>query len=789
MNEIENRQSLDYSEQMADTEPVIVEDVSSSEEEENELLPREEDMEAAADIVIQAEKAALPGATATEPGAVRIRGTSQDTGPVRTTNEDPPSVIAVRDDTTEVYDSFAEELDSVTQSLPLLVASLAREGSTMTVEALEERFKQITEMLVSLEQHQKEFQSASQQKSNSSLTSGGQYSEALEQRFKQITDMLTCMQQQQVEAFRRYEEAQSMNQHRPTTSVASSFENESSQDLSALSMNTCRLGEQRVSSRSSIDPSGSFSYLRNSLQREELRRDLPKPDPPAMQVLVEDLLEKLDPDGKIQTNEADSNLPQERLTPVHSIRKILEGENSEFSLDRKLPARNAVQERPASAQYRQTTDSQEGHGDESRRDRKLPSRNTTEDRSTSDRSQKVVDTGGDASPKPPVREPVSTQSFPDESPMRIIQNAALRVHEPNVETQSNDQDTWETRADTRVGAIPVKEIKLNIMAPPGHLGVTFAEDTEPPTVGAIKKSSPIFGSLEVGDELLKVNDEDVRWMSSAMISTLLSCREDEYRELGIQRAVRVGAENRPVNRKILRQMIGRQAAVSSEANTETSKSETPENSRERYRAEVETLVRLLVPEEIDNVDVMMDWFSGREADLVSTLRTMQEKSMAQRGRSEEDESTSSSDKAPRRDSPPEKREADTRAVSETIGREPPGTTPLQPHSIQRNDPRLSQSEPGAIRVGGVYPSEDDPTVEVGGSTVSQEPISATVVCASDPDAQLTQLTEAVATIQRQQQELLDANRNRGGRSCRDRFEMFISCLFCLRTRPAYPEES
>jgi hypothetical protein len=508
-------------------EIVVAEDVSSSEEEESELLlPREEDMEAAADILIQAEKAASPGAIATESGAVRIRVTSEDTGPVRTTNEDPPSVIAVRDDMTEVYDNFAEELDSVTQTRPLLVASLAREGSTMTLEALEERL--ITEILVSLEQRQKEFHSASQQKSNSSLTSERQYSEALEQRFRQITDMLTCMQQQQVEAFRRYEEAQSMNQHRPsfdepsqrTTSVASSFENESSQDLSALSMNTCRPGEQRVSSRSSIDPSGSFSYLRNSLQREELRRDLPKPDPPAMQILVEDVLEKLDPDGKIQTNENDSDLPQERLTPVHSVRRVLVvGENSESSLDRKLPARNAVQESPTFAQSRQTTDSQGGHGDESQRERTLPSRNTSEDRSTSDRSQKVVDTGGDASPKPPVREPVSTQSFPDESPMRIIQNAAPQIHEPNVEI---------------------------------------------------------------------------------------------------------------------------------------------------------------------------------------------------------------------------------------------------PHSIQRND----QSEPGAIRIGGVYPSEDDPTVEVGGSTASQEPISATVVCASDPDAQLTQLTEAVATIQRQQQELLGASPNR--------FEMFTA---------------
>jgi hypothetical protein len=386
------------------------------EESESELLPRLEDMEAAGDIVIQAEKAAFPGATATEPGAVRIRGINEDTGgPVRTTNEDPPSVIAVRDGSTEVYDNFAEELDSV-------VASLAREGSPMTVEALEERFKQITEMLVSLEQRQKEFQSASQQKSNSSLTSSGQYSEALEQRFEQITDMLTSMQQQQVEAFRRYEEAQSMNQHRPsfdepreqTTSVASSFENESSQDLSALSMNTHLAGEH-----------GSFSYLRNSLQREELRRDLPKPDPPAMQVLVEDVLEKLDPDGKIQTNEADSNLPQERLTPVHSVRRILEGEKSESTLDRKLPARNAIQERPASAQSRQTTDSEERYGDESQRDRKLPSRNTSEDSSTSDRSQKVVDTGGDASPQPPVREPVSTLSFPDESAMRFIQNGDM----------------------------------------------------------------------------------------------------------------------------------------------------------------------------------------------------------------------------------------------------------------------------------------------------------------------------------------------------------------------------
>jgi hypothetical protein len=63
-------------------------------------------------------------------------------------------------------------------------------------------------------------------------------------------------------------------------------------------------------------------------------------------------------------------------------------------------------------------------------------------------------------------------------------------------------------------------------------------------------------------------------------------------------------------------------------------SETPEEARRRaeYRAEVEALVRLVVPEEIDNVDVMMVQFRGREAELVSTLRNMQERSVAQRAR-------------------------------------------------------------------------------------------------------------------------------------------------------------
>lgn len=47
---------------------------------------------------------------------------------------------------------------------------------------------------------------------------------------------------------------------------------------------------------------------------------------------------------------------------------------------------------------------------------------------------------------------------------------------------------------------------------------------------------------------------------------------------------------------------------------------------------MEALVRRVVPEEIDNVDEMMPQFKGREEELVETLRTMQERAVAQKAR-------------------------------------------------------------------------------------------------------------------------------------------------------------
>lgn len=50
------------------------------------------------------------------------------------------------------------------------------------------------------------------------------------------------------------------------------------------------------------------------------------------------------------------------------------------------------------------------------------------------------------------------------------------------------------------------------------------------------------------------------------------------------------------------------------------------------RAEVEALVRQVVPDEINNIDEMMNQFKGREEELVETLRTMQERTIAKRER-------------------------------------------------------------------------------------------------------------------------------------------------------------
>ena len=65
---------------------------------------------------------------------------------------------------------------------------------------------------------------------------------------------------------------------------------------------------------------------------------------------------------------------------------------------------------------------------------------------------------------------------------------------------------------------------------------------------------------------------------------------------------------------------------------QSSKGASSGRGQEEIRAEVEALVRRVVPEEADNVDEMLTQFKGREEELLETLRRMQERAIASRAR-------------------------------------------------------------------------------------------------------------------------------------------------------------
>lgn len=57
-----------------------------------------------------------------------------------------------------------------------------------------------------------------------------------------------------------------------------------------------------------------------------------------------------------------------------------------------------------------------------------------------------------------------------------------------------------------------------------------------------------------------------------------------------------------------------------------------EEQRRKYLAQVKDLVHTVVPDEIENLEAMMDQFVGREPELINTLQTMHERSTSKRAR-------------------------------------------------------------------------------------------------------------------------------------------------------------
>lgn len=108
---------------------------------------------------------------------------------------------------------------------------------------------------------------------------------------------------------------------------------------------------------------------------------------------------------------------------------------------------------------------------------------------------------------------------------------------------------------------------------------------------------------------------------------------------------------------------GSRASASASPSASVSSSASKIKRRQEMRQEVEDLVRRVVPEEIQNVDEMMSQFRGREEELIETLRTMEERAVAQKAR----QGAQKQAKVQAKLKTPEERKADVSTLLSTIG--------------------------------------------------------------------------------------------------------------------------
>ena len=94
----------------------------------------------------------------------------------------------------------------------------------------------------------------------------------------------------------------------------------------------------------------------------------------------------------------------------------------------------------------------------------------------------------------------------------------------------------------------------------------------------------------------------------------------------------VNAENRSVGSSSGSKSVSKGSTTLPSMTSSIGESTTKKRSVQEIREEVTTLVKRVVPEEIDNVDEMMKQFKGREDELLETLRTMRERDIAQKAR-------------------------------------------------------------------------------------------------------------------------------------------------------------
>jgi PDZ domain len=87
-----------------------------------------------------------------------------------------------------------------------------------------------------------------------------------------------------------------------------------------------------------------------------------------------------------------------------------------------------------------------------------------------------------------------------------------------------------------------REQVIVVEAPAGKLGVVIdTPDDGAPVVHAVKDTSVIANQIQVGDKLIKVDDEDVRSMTAIKVSKLISKKSaNPVRRLTIVRTTHIG---------------------------------------------------------------------------------------------------------------------------------------------------------------------------------------------------------------------------------------------------------
>ena len=205
-------------------------------------------------------------------------------------SSDLPSVIAVLEQE-EV--ALPDEL-SMSQSIPLVLANLVREnGADLSAEATEQRLQKILDML--LEMQNQQYGALSRQHQQEPTTTFGMPNQQYQQRMSDITEPTASL---------------TMSSSEQTTSLTSS-ERDDGMDRVSSPNNSRRSTTTR---RPFKDPPACRLFVEEDEQYEEDRKPAAKPDPPVLQVLVQDALEKIDPIGMIMTNIRDERF-EERLTP------------------------------------------------------------------------------------------------------------------------------------------------------------------------------------------------------------------------------------------------------------------------------------------------------------------------------------------------------------------------------------------------------------------------------------------------------------------------------------------